>query len=89
MRKVIIILIVVLMLGATGKACDYESHYKREAIVIKVKNENVTVKDWKTGNVWEFKGTGFETATKVKLVFFDNHTKSIQDDQIVDAKRVD
>lgn len=90
MRKIIIfVLVMVTLFGATVKACDYESHYKRLAIITKIENEIVTVEDLDTGNIWEFNGTGFDEGDEVRLVFFDNHTEEIEDDEIVDVERVD
>ena len=90
MRKIINVLAVVFMFTMFVQACDYECHYSRMGIVTNVKKDVITVVDEPTGNIWEFEGDGFAVNDKVKLKFFTNHTDTkIEDDEIVDAKRVD
>lgn len=66
----------------------YESHYTREATVINVNNDMVTVLDM-TDNVWEFEGDGFTIGDNVKMSMDTRHTDSnIYDDEIVSVKIV-
>lgn len=89
MRKIINVLVLMVMFSVTVQACKFECHYSRIGKVIDVHKDIVTVED-KTGNIWEFEGDGFAVNDKVKLKFFTNHTDTkIEDDEIVDAKRVD
>jgi len=88
MKRICIILTVVLLFGLTVQACKFESHYTRKAKVINIQKELVTVKD-KTGNLWQFRGQGFEKRDKVKLIFDNNNTDKIEDDRIINAIRVD
>jgi len=60
----------------------YESHYTREAKVIKVSNDIITVKD-KTNNIWKFFGNDYSVNDKVRLTIDTNHTDTdIHDDKI-------
>ena len=90
MRKTINVLAVVFVFTVFLQACRFECHYFRTGIVTKVKGSTVTVVDDKAKHVWDFEGDGFAINDKVKLKFFTNHTDTkIEDDEIVDAKRVD
>lgn len=69
-----------------GCACKYETTYKREAKVIDIDKEVVTVID-KTGNLWEFKGDGFKLNDEIVLVMDINNTDmDITDDIIKDVQ---
>lgn len=64
----------------------YETHYTREAIVIDVTDNIVTVID-KHNNTLSFKGDGFNVDDEVKLTMNTMHTDSnIFDDEIEDVK---
>ena len=64
----------------------YETHYTREATVIDVTDNIVTVVD-KCNNTWSFKGDGFNVDDEVKLTMDTMHTDSnIFDDKIEDVK---
>ena len=64
-----------------------ETTYTRKAIVIKVKNNIVTVED-ESGNLWQFLADDFEKGESVKLIMDDHHTLAIEDDIIKDFKRI-
>ena len=64
----------------------YETHYTREATVIDVTDNIVTVVD-KCNNTWSFKEDGFNVDDEVKLTMDTMHTDSnIFDDKIEDVK---
>lgn len=64
----------------------YETHYTREATVIDVTDNIITVAD-KCGYTWKFEGDGFDVDDGVKLTMNTMHTDSnIFDDEIEDAK---
>ena len=63
-----------------------ETHYTREAIVIDVTDNIITVVDG-CNYVWSFEGNGFNVNDEVKLMMNTMHTNSnIFDDEIEDIK---
>ena len=84
MKNVIIIIAIVIIFCW----CSWdESHYTREATVIGVIGDTVTVMD-KCGYTWAFEGNDFNVNDKVKLMMNTMHTDSnIFDDKIEDVKR--
>lgn len=91
MRKVIELIVGVLLVGTLCVGIPsvggyIETHYTREARVVKAKAEIVIVED-KCGNEWAFEGEGFEIGQKVTLKMFNNYTDSnIEDDEIIGVK---
>ena len=76
------IVVVMSLLGLNY----YEHHYTKDATVISIQEEEITVKD-KQGYVWSFYGEGYEISQEIEIVLFDNITMSIYDDKIVRVKR--
>ena len=88
MRKTITTIIVtIIMLSLIYVSCWYESHYIREATVIEVTDNIVTVID-DTNNLWSFKGTDFNVNDKVKMTMDSMNTDlNIYDDEITNVKK--
>ena len=64
----------------------YETHYTREATVIDVTDNIITVVD-KYDHTWSFEGNGFNVDDEVKLTIDTMHTdSSIYDDEIENVK---
>ena len=64
----------------------YETHYTREATVIDVTDNIITVVD-RCDYTWSFEGDGFNVDDEVKLMMNTMHTDSnIFDDEIEDVK---
>lgn len=78
---------LVLILFVCFCVCSYvETHYTREATVIEVTNNIVTVVD-KCGYLWDFEGDGFKPNDEVKMTMNTMHTDSnIYDDKIENVK---
>ena len=82
-KNIILIMIIVVMF-CWGSW--YETHYTKEATVIDVTGNIITVVD-KHDYTWSFEGDGFNVDDKVKLTMDTMHTDSnIFDDEIEDAK---
>ena len=82
-KNIILIMIIVVMF-CWGSW--YETHYTKEATVIDVTDNTITVVD-KYDHTWSFKGDGFNVNDEVKLMMNTMHTDSnIFDDEIEDAK---
>lgn len=76
------IFITILTLCICGRI---ENYYNRKAVVIKVDQELVTVKDL-SGYIWEFEGSDYREGDNLILRMFNNYTVSdITDDIILDA----
>lgn len=76
------ILIAILTLCICGRI---ENYYNRKAVVIKVNQDLVTVKDL-SGYIWEFEGSDYREGDNLTLRMFNNYTVSdITDDIILDA----
>ena len=88
MRKTITTIIVtIIMLSLIYVSCWYESHYTREATVIEVTDNIVTVVD-DTNNLWSFEGTNFNVNDKVKMTMDSMNTDlNIYDDEITNVKK--
>lgn len=82
-------LTITTMLLACFCACSwYETHYTREATVIDVTDDVITVVD-RCDYTWSFYGNGFNVDDEVKLMMNTMHTDSnIFDDEIEDVKIV-
>lgn len=66
----------------------YETHYTREATVIDVTDNIITVVD-RCDYTWSFEGDGFNVDDEVKLMMNTMHTDSnIFDDEIEDVKMI-
>lgn len=89
MKETIKGLVIITMFFCVLGACGwYESHYTREATVIDVTNDVVTVVD-KCDYVWEFYGNGFKVNDEVKMRMNTMHTDNyIFDDEIENVKLV-
>ena len=82
-KNITLIMIIVVMF-CWGSW--YETHYTKEATVIDVTDNIITVVD-KYDHTWSFEGDGFNVDDKVKLTMDTMHTDSnIFDDEIEDAK---
>lgn len=88
MRKAITtIIITVIMLTMFCASAWIEAHYTREATVIEVNDNIVTVID-DTNNLWSFKGTDFNVNDKVKITMDSMNTDlNIYDDEITNVKK--
>ena len=81
----VITAILILVIGRVGY---HEMHYHREAIVISIDSNIVTVKD-KCNYLWDFVGDGYAKGDKVKMLMHTNGTNGmIEDDTIIDVKVV-
>lgn len=67
--------------------CSYmESHYHRDATVISVEHQLVTVED-KCGYLWEFYADGYRVGDEVRMLMDTHCTDNIiTDDEIIDVK---
>lgn len=66
----------------------YETHYIREATVIDVTDNIITVID-RCNYTWSFEGDGFNVDDEVRLIMNTMHTDSnIFDDEIKDVKMI-
>ena len=82
-KNIILIMIVIIIFCLCSW---YETHYIREATVIDVTDNIITVVD-KYDHTWSFEGDGFNVDDKVKLIIDTMHTDSnISDDEIEDVK---
>lgn len=83
-----ICLLIIITMIIFSIVSWYESHYIRDAKVIKVSNNIVTVID-RTKNVWTFEGTDFDINDIVELLMTTKHTKdNIYDDEIIKVKKI-
>lgn len=81
-RNAIIIIAIAILIISSINSID--STYKRQAIVIDSTAGIVTVRD-NQGHIWEYKGTAVK-GDNVTLIMNDNHTTTIKDDIITEAK---
>lgn len=80
-------IVLVLFFLLVGRVGYWETHYNRDAQVISVSGDLVTVRD-KAGFTWEFYGDDFHKGENVRLLMFTNGTDSIvRDDEIIDVKK--
>lgn len=84
---IILIIATIVFLSYLLFASVISSRYSKETIVRNVEGEIVVVED-KQGNLWEFRGEGFKERDKVKVVFDNNNTETIFDDEIIKAKKI-
>lgn len=82
-KNITLIMIVVIIFCW----CSWrETHYTREATVVEVTDNIITVID-KSDHTWSFEGDGFNVDDEVKLTIDTMHTDSnIFDDKIEDVK---
>ena len=79
-NAIIFISVLLIVLGIAG---NIESHYKITAEVVKVENGSVFYEDV-TGNIWEEKTDGYEVGDMVKIKFYNNHTDSTREDDVIE-----
>ena len=84
---IILIIATVVFLSYLLVASVISSRYSKETVVRNVEGEVIVVED-KQGNLWEFRGEGFKERDKVKVVFDNNNTETIFDDEIIKAKKI-
>lgn len=90
-RKGVQIMFIGILFTAALILCgQIETTYTRDAVVISVEQDEVTVED-ATGNIWEFYGDDFFVGEEVILTMDNNNTdNNIFDDFIKDVeKRLD
>lgn len=87
-KEIIKNVIIIIAIVITFCWCSWdESHYTREATVIGIIGNTVTVMD-ECGYTWAFEGNDFNVNDKVKLMMNTMNTDSnIFDDKIEDVKR--
>ena len=83
-REIIILMMILVVIFYW--CLWYETHYTREATVIDVTDDIITVVD-RCDYIWSFEGDGFNVNDEVKLMMNTMHTDSnIFDDEIEDVK---
>ena len=87
MRQIIINIVTMMIVITMFCWCSwYEAHYVREATVIDVTDNIITVVD-ESEQSWQFKGNGFKVNDRVRLTMNTMHTDSnVLDDVIESAK---
>ena len=84
-KNIIIIIIIIIIFCLCSW---YETHYTREATVINVTDNIITVID-KSGYVWKFEGIGFNKNDKVRLIMNTMLSNSnVLDDKIENVKKI-
>lgn len=88
MRKAITTTIItIIMLTLFYVSAWIETHYTREATVIEVNDNIVTVVD-NTNNFWSFEGTEFNVNDKVTMTMDSMNTDlNIYDDEIINVEK--
>lgn len=84
---IVLIIATIVFLSYLLFASVISSRYSKETIVRNVEGEIIVVED-KQGNLWEFRGEGFKERDKVKVIFDNNNTETIFDDEIIKAKKI-
>lgn len=84
---IVLIITTIVFLSYLLFASVISSRYSKETVVRNVEGEIIVVED-KQGNLWEFRGEGFKERDKVKVVFDNNNTETIFDDEIIKAKKI-
>lgn len=84
---IVLIIATIVFLSYLLFASVISSQYSKETVVRNVEGEIIVVED-KQGNLWEFRGEGFKERDKVKVVFDNNNTETIFDDEIIKAKKI-
>lgn len=87
MKKYIIFTIIFAVLIAVLSLCNnYENIYNKDVIIIDIDNDAITTKD-NQGFLWTFTSNGdFTIGQHLTLIFNDQHTNTIFDDEIIDIK---
>ena len=85
---VIGILLIGVFIFIMGVAGYIETHYTREATVIKINEDEIVVED-SIQHHWVFYGKDYKIGDKIKMTMFNNYTDSnIYDDKIIKVKKV-
>lgn len=87
-KVIFAIVITVILILTIGRAGYHEMYYHREATVISIDSNVITVKD-KCNYLWDFVGDGYAEGDKVKMLMHTNGTNGmIEDDIIINVKVV-
>lgn len=79
-------IMLVLFLLLLGRVGYWETHYNRDATVVSVQGQLVTVED-KIGMLWDFYADGYKVGDEVRMLMDNNTTDNIiTDDTIEDVK---
>ena len=74
--------VVIILIGFCGYI---ETHYTRQATVIEVNGDVITVED-NCGYLWDFEGDGFTVGDNVSIKMYNNTTDNIiKDDEIINV----
>ena len=74
--------VVIILMGFCGYI---ETHYTRQATVIEVNGDVITVED-NCGYLWDFGGDGFTVRDNVSMKMYNNTTDNIiKDDEIINV----
>ena len=85
---VIGILLIGVFIFIMGVAGYIETHYTREATVVKINEDEIIVED-SIQHHWVFYGEDYKIGDKIKMTMFNNYTDSnIYDDKIIKVKKV-
>ena len=86
MKKILIILIAISLIGLSLFANYTETHYNRSATVSEISGNSIIVVD-SCGYEWEFFGENYIVGEKLKLKMFTNCTTQITDDEILEVEK--
>lgn len=77
---------LLLFLLLVGRVGYWETHYNRDATVVSVQGQLVTVED-RIGMLWDFYADGYKVGDEVRMLMDNNTTDNIiTDDTIEDVK---
>ena len=80
--------IIGFIIGALLIGGYIDTHYTREATVVKINEDEIVVED-SIQHHWSFYGEDYKIGDKIKMTMFNNYTDSnIYDDKIIKVKKV-
>ena len=80
-------IVMGILIGIMCLAGYVESTYSMQGTVLSHKGNIWYIEDSR-GEVWEYESIALADGEEVKIIFFDNHTHRLYDDEIVKIKPV-
>ena len=85
------VVLIIIIITSYCIASHYDTHYTNNATITRVEHYddiNTVFALDEVGHVWEFKANNAYCGQSVELKMYNNHTTTVEDDEVVGVKAV-
>ncbi len=85
------VVLIIIIIASYCVVSHYDTHYTNDATITRVEyhdDTNTVLALDEVGHVWEFKADNVYCGQSVELKMYNNHTTTVEDDEVVGVKAV-